>query len=332
MHQTQMNIKFLIIRFSSIGDIILTTPVIRCIKKQVNKAEIHFVTKEKHAVLLQSNPNIDHLYLLKDKLSDLLAELGEKQFDYIIDLHQNYRSNRLKQHLKIPAFSFDKLNLKKWLLVNLKINKLPHIHIVDRYMETVSVFDVKNDGQGLDFFIPEKARFNFNILPEKFKKGYIAFCIAATYFTKRLPLEKVIEICKLTDKPVILLGGINEFSEGEQIALKNKGNILNLCGKTTINESADIIFNSNIVLTNDTGLMHVSAAFRKKILSFWGNTIPELGMYPYQPDPASKIMEVKNLKCRPCSKLGYHKCPKKHFKCMLDIDIQYAINWIKKNY
>ncbi|MFW5773697.1 MAG: glycosyltransferase family 9 protein, partial [Tangfeifania sp.] len=87
-----------------------------------------------------------------------------------------------------------------------------------------------------------------------------------------------------------------------------------------------------LVLSNDTGLMHIAAAFKKKVLSFWGNTVPEFGMVPYQADPASEIMEVKNLKCRPCSKLGYHKCPKKHFRCMRDLDSRKSVNWINRHF
>jgi len=79
-------------------------------------------------------------------------------------------------------------------------------------------------------------------------------------------------------------------------------------------------------------MMHIAAAFRKKILSFWGNTVPKFGMYPYKPHPASRIMEVKGLPCRPCSKLGYASCPKKHLRCMNDQDIAGAVTWIRENY
>lgn len=327
-----MKIKFLVIRLSSIGDIVLTSPVVRCLKQQAEGAEIHFVTKEKHACIVEANPYIAKIHILGDKLSDLLQKLEHEQFDYIIDLHHNFRSARIKSRLKIPAFSVDKLNYQKWLLVNFKINRLPGRHIVDRYLDTLSVFDVANDHRGLDYFIPENEEYNLEKLPVLYRSGYIAFVIAGTYFTKKLPVEKVAEFCRLANKPILLLGGKKESGEGEQIAAAFPGRALNLCGQTTLNESASLVKNARLVVSNDTGLMHIAAAFKKRILSFWGNTTPQFGMYPYYPDPASKTMEVGGLKCRPCSKLGYNKCPKKHFKCMMAQNIPEAAEWAEENF
>lgn len=327
-----MKIKYLVIRFSSIGDIVLTTPVVRCLKQQVEDAEVHFVTKKKHTSIVTQNPYIDKVHELKKNFSELINDLEKEQFDYIIDLHQNIRSNRIKSRLKIPAFSFEKLNFKKYLLVRLKINRMPEKHIVDRYMETLTVFDIKNDGKGLDFFISENDRFNISELPDKFQKGYIAFVIAGTYSTKRLPVEKIVQICNEIDFSVVLLGGKNEQKEAQEIIDKTGGNVINLTGKIDLNQSASLVRDARLVLTNDTGLMHIAAAFKKKILSFWGNTVPDFGMVPYQADPVSEIMEVEDLKCRPCSKLGYSKCPKKHFKCMKNLDSSKAVGWINRNF
>jgi ADP-heptose:LPS heptosyltransferase len=327
-----VKIKYLVIRLSSIGDIVLTSPVLRCLKQQVDNAEVHFVTKLKHASIVAINPYIDKVHLLHDNISELITELQNEQFDYVIDLHQNFRSNRIKNRLKIPSFSYEKLNFQKFMMVHLKINRLPEKHIVDRYIEALSVFDVVNDNQGLDFFIPEKEGFNRDELPADFQKGYVAFVIAGTYFTKKLPVEKVAEICNHITFPVILIGGKNEYATGEKVLAASGGNVLNFAGKLSLNQSASLVRDSNVVLTNDTGLMHIAAAFKKKILSFWGNTVPEFGMVPYLPHPASKIMEIKNLKCRPCSKLGFQKCPKTHFKCMVDLDVDEAVTWILKNF
>ncbi len=327
-----MTIKFLLIRFSSIGDIVLTSPVIRGLKQQVEHSEVHFVTKKKNAGLVTSNPYIDKVYLLEENISELIHSLEKEQYDYVIDLHQNFRSNRIKRSLGCPAFSFDKLNWQKWLMVQCKINRLPEQHIVERYLETVSVFDVKDDGQGLDYFIPEGAGFDTTQLPLIFQNGYVAFVIAGTYFTKKLPAEKISEICREIPYPVILLGGKEENEVGELVLSQSKGNVLNYAGKITLNQSASLVRDAKVVLTNDTGLMHIAAAFGKKILSFWGNTIPEFGMIPYQADKASERVEVTGLKCRPCSKLGHQKCPKKHFRCMSDMDVEKAVEWILKNY
>jgi len=327
-----MKVKFLVIRFSSIGDIVLTSPVVRGLKQQVENAEVHFATKDKHACLVFNNPYVDKVHLLGENINDLIHELEKENFDYIIDLHQNFRSNRIRRRLKTESFSFNKLNWRKILFVWFKVNKLPKQHIVDRYMETVHVFDVKNDNKGLDFFIKEGDEFNVEELPPLFKKGYVAIAIAGSYFTKKFPVHKVSMICKNIPFPVILLGGKDEFDEGEKILSESKGNVLNYAGKITLSQSASLVRNAKVVLSNDTGLMHIAAAFRKKILSIWGNTVTDFGMYPYLPNEVSERLEVEDLKCRPCSKLGYHKCPKKHFKCMEEIDEKRAVEWILKNF
>lgn len=327
-----MKIKYLVIRFSSIGDIILTSPVVRCLKNQVEGAEIHFLTKKKFAGLVAGNPYIHKVHLLPENLNELMTSLDEEQFDYIIDLHHNIRTARIKNRLKVPSFSFKKLNLEKYLMVRFKMNRLPHKHIVDRYMETLKIFDVHPDGKGLDFFIPENQVYPTDALPESFRKGFVAFVIAATWHTKKLPAGKVADICSRTNHPVILLGGKTEQEDAKMILSMTNGNVLNLTGEIDLYQSASLVRSANVVLTNDTGLMHIAAAFGKKILSFWGNTIPEFGMVPYLPHPASEIMEVDGLKCRPCSKLGFTKCPKKHFRCMEEQDVEKAVQWIRRNF
>lgn len=327
-----MKVKFLVIRFSSIGDIVLTSPVVRHIKTQIKGAEIHFVTKHKFESILTSNPHIDKVHVFEDNLGEIFYNLKHEKFDYIIDLHHNFRSGRIKRKIAAPAFSVNKLNLKKMLLIRLKINHLPNVHIVDRYLDTLSTFDIQNDERGLDYFIPKNESFKNEDLPEPFQNGYVAFVIAGTYFTKKLPVEKVAEVCQNISFPVILLGGKQEFDEGEKILSQSKGNVINYAGKISLNQSASLIQNANLVLSNDTGLMHIAAAFKKKILSFWGNTVPDFGMTPFLPDAKSKIMQIENLKCRPCSKLGHKKCPKKHFNCMTEMDTNEIIQWINQNF
>jgi len=327
-----MKVKILIIRLSSIGDIVLTSLVVRCLKNQVKNAEIHFVTKQQFASILESNPYIDKVHVLDDNFGDLIDKLLPEKFDYIIDLHHNFRSTRLKRNLRAKAFSVNKLNWQKMLLIRFKINRLPQKHIVDRYLETTAALQIENDGKGLDYFIPEKDEFKISDLPLPFQKGFVAFVIAGTYKTKKLPVEKISEICRNINFPVILLGGKKEFDEGEKVLSQSKGNVLNFAGKISLNRSASLVREAKVVLTNDTGLMHIAAAFQKKILSFWGNTVADFGMVPYQPHPVSRLMEVENLKCRPCSKLGFQKCPKKHFSCMNDISVDEAVRWIEENF
>ena len=332
MNLKQNKIKFLVIRFSSIGDIVLTSPVVRCLKNQVNNAEVHFLTRQGYASLLISNPNIDKVFCRQSKLKELIALLKEEQYDYLIDLQHNLISGYIKTLLGIPSYTFQKLNIKKFLMVSLKINLLPSVHIVDRYLATLSYFDVVNDGKGIDFFIDRTEEFDLKKYPVLLKNGYVAFVLAGTWSTKKLPAGKVIDICKRIDHPVILLGGKSEMGEAQIIESSLPGNIVcNFAGKITLGQSASLLRDANVVLTNDTGLMHIAAAFKKKIISFWGNTIPEFGMYPYMADICSSIIEVKGLRCRPCSKLGYRRCPAGHFRCM-NINVEEVVNWVNKNY
>lgn len=308
--------KILIIRFSSIGDIVLTTPVIRCLKKQLN-VEIHYLTKSSFKGILQSNPYVDKVHTIDKEISpDLIESLRNENYDFVADLHNNLRTLRLKRALKVEAKSFPKLNMQKWLLVNLKMNRMPNVHIVDRYMETVAHFGVVNDNKGLDYFISEDSKVDLVRLPEKQANGYVGVVIGGQHATKMMSTPKLIEVCEKLNEPIVLLGGPEDADRGEEIVAAIGDKVFNACGKFKLDESASLVQQADWIITHDTGLMHIAAAFKKRIVSVWGNTVPELGMYPYLAHPQSKIVEVKGLSCRPCSKIGFSKCPKGHFKCM----------------
>ena len=314
--------KFLIIRFSSIGDIVLTTPVIRCLKSQVTTSEVHFLTKKSFASIFTANPYIDKLHFTENDLSSLVEKLKEEDFDYVIDLHHNIRTLKVKRALQKESFSFNKLNIEKWMYVNFKWNVLPPIHIVDRYMQTVEQFGVKNDGQGLDYFIPDHQHIKEEDIPASHLAGYIGLVVGGAHGTKKYPLHKLKKFCAEIHHPVIVLGGKEDVAVGDELAALDSHKIYNACGKFSLNESADLVRRSKLILTNDTGLMHIAAAFKKPVVSLWGNTVPEFGMYPYYGNASIPNLkyEVKNLSCRPCSKIGYDECPQGHFKCMEMID------------
>ncbi len=314
-------IKFLVVRFSSIGDIVLTTPVIRGLKKQVENAEIHFLCKKAYFEVVKNNPYIDKIHLFDKDFSELVNKLKFDFFDYIIDLHHNIRTSRLKNSLRLPVLTFDKLNKEKWLMVNFKKNRLPNIHIVDRYLESTNVFDVHNDNKGLDYFLGEEDKINLSVLKLE-TNNYVAFVIGATHATKRLPNDKIIAVCHEIKGKIVLLGGKEDIKNAKYITQNiDDSRIIDACGKFKLNQSAYLVQQARMVISHDTGLMHIAAAFKKQIISIWGNTIPEFGMYPYMADEKSEIIEVKGLKCRPCTKIGFSTCPKRHFKCMNDINV-----------
>lgn len=313
--------KILIVRFSSIGDIVLTSPVIRCVKQQIPGVQVHFVTKAVFKDTLVHNPYLTKIHTFQKDVKEIYSELKSENFDVLIDLHKNLRSTRLKTYLGVKSYSFDKLNLQKFLAVRLKMKSaLPDKHIVDRYLETVAPLGVKPDGNGLDYFLSPKDGVDVKGLYLKNGEAFTAIVAGGSYFTKQIPLNKLAEICKQIKSPVILLGGATDRQVGDELKKQFPG-VINLCGALPLNQSASVIQQASLVVSSDTGLMHVAAAFNKPIISLWGNTIPEFGMSPYLPNPKNQILEVKSLPCRPCSKLGYNKCPRGHFKCMNDIDV-----------
>ena len=330
--------KFLIIRFSSIGDIVLTTPVVRCLKKQLEGAEVHYLTKSSFRSLTDFNPYIDKAYYLKDHIGSVIGQLKKENYDYVIDLHHNVRTLKVKKALGKPSFSFNKLNAEKWMYTNFKWNYMPDMHIVDRYLDTVSSLGVHNDQKGLDYFIPDNEKVKESDIPASHHAGYIAVVIGAAHDTKKMPLHKLKELCSRIDHPVILLGGKDDEEEGRKIALTDKHKIYNACGKFSINESADLVRRAKLVITHDTGLMHIAAAFKKPVISIWGNTATDFGMYPYYPNAAGlttadkqpfDILEINNLPCRPCSKIGHNKCPVGHHRCMELISVDSIINKVE---
>ncbi len=325
--------KVLVIRFSSIGDIILCSPVLRCLKKIKDiQVETHLLTKKNFLSFTSNYPYVDQVITLENSLGEVINELKKKDYDFIVDLHNNPRSLRVKSALGKPSKAFDKLNIQKWLLTTFKINRMPNVHIVDRLMEAAKPLGAQYDGQGLDYFIPSKDQVELRNLPAMFQKGYTGFVIGGTYATKRLPAAKILEICDQLESPVILLGGPEDKETGEWIASQGGEKVFNACGRFSLNASASLVEQASVVISHDTGLMHVAAAFSKPLASIWGNTVPGLGMYPLFPDDYkaenSRIFEIKDLYCRPCSKIGYNKCPKKHFRCMNEISAQEVAAWV----
>jgi ADP-heptose:LPS heptosyltransferase len=324
-------VKFLVVRFSSIGDIVLTSPVIRCLKKQVENAEVYYLTKSCYADIVSSNSYIDKVFFLERDFNNLIKKLKAEEIDYIIDLHRNIRTLRLKIALRKLSFSVNKINFRKWMLVNFRMNKLPATHIVDRYLETTKAFSVKNDGEGLDYFIPDTDRIDSPYNSENGLIDYMVLVAGGGHYTKQIPVNQIVKIIDQIEMPVVLLGGTDDIQKATVIEEKvTYKKVINLVGKLTINQSASVIDQAKLVITPDTGLMHIASALKKDIFSVWGNTIPAFGMAPYKPGKHSEIIEVQGLKCRPCSKIGFSSCPKRHFRCMEEQDFGMVVRKVKK--
>ncbi|MES2279648.1 MAG: glycosyltransferase family 9 protein [Bacteroidota bacterium] len=315
--------KILVIRFSSMGDIIYTTPVVRCLK-QLPDVEVHFLTKPAFRYIYDNNPYLDKLLLLKESLSDTITEIKSEQYDYIIDLHSNLRTAIIKLRTGIKSSTYNKQRISKWLSLKFKLKLVEPVHLVERYMKTVHFLGVKNDGLPIDYYIKKNHRLS-ELLPASHQK-FMAFVIGATHFTKRMPNEQVISICQKLRLPVVLLGGNDVKANGDTIAQAVGPYVYNACGITTLDESVYLVSKAHTVIGFDTGLTHIAEAFNKPIVSIWGSTVPELlGVQPYM--VKKSLVAGVELPCRPCSKFGQSACPLGHFKCMKEIDETSIVNF-----
>jgi ADP-heptose:LPS heptosyltransferase len=314
--------KILVIRFSSIGDIILTTPLIRCLKHQID-AEIDFLTKSNYQDLIISNPNISEVITFST-FPKTIDVLKSKKYDFVIDLQNNFRSLRIRSLLTVKSYTFSKNNFRRYILIYFGINLLNN-HIVDRYFKSVEELNISNDNQGIDYFISNKnLKIDFNTDQE-----YICWCIGGTYEQKKLSVMQITNVISKIELPILFIGGESEKKISSQIINSMKcNNVSDLCGKTSIDESAYLIKKSKLVLTNDTGMMHIASAFDIPIISFWGCTKPSLGFSPYQANVKSETI-ITELSGRPCSKHGKY-CRFQSDGCIKEIDEDIIINTVTR--
>lgn len=298
----------------------MASPVFRCLKKQLPDAEVHFVTKLSFKVVTVANPYIDKFYYFEKNLDELIKALRKENYDYVIDLHNNFRSIKIKRKLRAPFYTIDKLSLQKFLLTRLSINVMPGRHITQRSLDTVLPLNVRDDGFGLDYFIPVEDVVKPVDIPTSHHAGFVAIVIGGSYFTKKLPVNKLQELCCKIDHPIILLGGKEDAVEGNLIASVDSVKVYNAAGKFNLNESADLVRQSKLVVSHDTGLQYIACAFSKPLLAIWGGTSPKLDVEPYYGTNTETKSQYENiylnLGCQPCSNYGRNACPLEHFNCM----------------
>jgi ADP-heptose:LPS heptosyltransferase len=319
--------RILIVRFSSIGDIVLTSPVVRVLRNHFPKADIRFLTKEPFTELVAHSPHLNGVMVFNADLRATIKEVRAFRPDVMIDLHHNLRTALLKAAVGTKAFSFPKLNVEKWLHVNLRLDVLPDRHIVQRYMEAVLPLGVEDDGKGLELFIPDDVP--MSSLPDHFTHGYMAVAVGAKFATKRIPQHKLKAIIEGLQMPVVLVGGPEDALLAEDLI--SSENVFSGCGKWSLLQSARVISQARAMVTGDTGMMHIAAAFQRPVVSIWGSTVPAFGMTPYIPEcpEMSVVIEQKGLDCRPCSKIGFDRCPKGHFRCMEELDVDVVVRAVE---
>lgn len=326
-------VKILFLQFASIGDVVLTSTVVRCVKQQVPNAEIHYCTRPEYAPIIAHNPHITGQHFLTANLVALIRSLRAERFDCIIDLQNSFTTRLLKALVGARSYSVDKQLVREWLYVHWKVNAVPDRHIVDQYMAVVQPLGVKNDGEGLDYFVPYKDEVETVWLPDTHQHSFVAYAIGGQYATRRLPVDRIIELCLKIDYPVVLLGDKADRKIGEQVVQAvGARQVYNACGLFNLNQSASLLQRARVVFAHDTGLMHIAAAFGKKVYTLWGSSTPQLGYYPYK--TSFVRLEAPGLGCRPCSATGFDNCPRGHFKCMKNLPLDIEVNElrIRKNF
>ncbi len=322
--------RLLVIRLSSIGDVVLTTPLVRRLRAKFPNAEIHFLTKPAFAPLVLYNPNLTKVFA---------PETFNKAsfYDICIDLQHNGHSAQLRPHAH-TTFRYRKENWKKFLLVNFKVNLYSgYTSTAERYINAVAPLGLADDNEGCEIFLDDASKaFAAKQVEQNSnrpKPPVLAVAYGARHFTKRFPAERFSSVLnRLLEKYALeiwLLGGKEDSTIGEEIyrSIAQKERVKNFAGTCSLLESAALIEHADAMLCNDTGLMHIAAAFQKPIVALFGSSVAEFGFLPYR-SPHS-ILEVKNLTCRPCSHIGRDRCPEKHFRCMTDIDDERIIAAVK---
>ena len=314
--------KRLLIRLSSAGDIILTSPLLKVIKQREPDSEVHFVVKSEYSDLVRYNPNISTVHLVRNQpsfveLDELRRQLIKEEFDSTLDLQNNFRSIYLRKGTSRNIGVIRKEIFKRAALVKMKLNLYPSIR--STALKYAQVYDrTLNTVPAPEIFFPQdvliKIREMWNNLRLEGKK-IVSFCPGSRHFTKRWPAEnwkKLAEVMS-THNHVVLIGGSEDSAICQSI--QEIGGVINLSGKLGRLESAAVLSFADLVITNDSFLMHAANAIGKKIVALFGSSVKEFGFFPYGTE--NRIMEVSGLRCRPCSHIGRDSCPKKHFRCML---------------
>jgi heptosyltransferase-2 len=312
--------NILVVRLSSIGDIILTTPVLEQLRRAFPLARIDYCTRAPFVPLLASNPVLSSVYT-PENLTDV------RHYDLVVDLQNNARSRSMVRGLKSGTVKrYRKQNWKKVLLVRLKINLYG-----DGYRSVVERYRASLHGLVPDFDAPcvlypscEDRAFAAGSVADD-GVPVLAVCFGANHFTKRYPAAGFASVISMVTEArpvqVLLLGGKEDLSEAEKIlaALSESARrrVRTLVGATSLMQSAALLERSDAVLCNDTGLMHMASAFGKRLFVLFGSSVREFGFLPWQ--TPFELFETEGLGCRPCSHIGRATCPEGHFRCMNDI-------------
>ena len=320
--------KILILRLSSMGDVLLATPVLDVLKNEFSQAEIDWVINKKFEETLSTNPLIRRLLVFKDRkgLKNIRKEIKRTNYDLILDLHKNSYTRYLARGLK-NVFTYKKRIFDRFMLVHFKRSYKEIMPVTQMYFKALEKAQIITPGNfrlrfGLDKDIEVRTVGKYNL----HNSNYVVIIPGASYSTKMWPKEYFRQLAeriigeKSKNRNVILIGkGAAEAKISKFVSSVQGGKILDLTDRLTLQETASVIKFADAVVTNDNGPMHLAECFGKKIVAIFGPTTEEFGFFPYSTN--YRVVENRSLKCRPCTHFGRKKCPKKHFKCMNGISV-----------
>ena len=315
MLNTEKANKILVIRFSSLGDILLTTPFLRVLKKQSPKAQIDYLIKSNFQDAINLNPNISHVYKWQNdvEFKKIFPTLKLNNYDLVVDLQNNFRSKKIVKFLRTQSVSYKKPNIKKFLLVHGKFNLLKDKRsIPQRYLDVIP--DLRLDDKGLELYLPTQEK-DKDVNSEK----TIGFAPGAFHFTKRWPADYFVDLGnKLAEDgySILVFGGKSDREICKDLSSKIK-NSFDLSTDNNLYLTAMNMQKCKLIVCNDSGLMHTATAVGIPVVPIFGSTVREFGFSPFV--VKSMIIENNELSCRPCSHIGKSKCKKKHFKCMKEL-------------
>lgn len=305
------------------GDILLTTPLVRSLKKKYPHILTDFLLREEYSDTYKYSPYINKLFTFK-RDNEIPEELKSIRFDLILDLQNNIRSAGLRKKIKSDSVRvFNKRTFDKLLLVKFKMNRLKEAkQIPVRYTEVLDNFEL--DEEGIELFIENKET---SII--KFDKRYIGVAPGSRHFTKMWPEDYYISLGRKLNNEgyiVILFGGKDDRELCKRISEQIPGSI-DLSNENDLLQTAVNMKECMALICNDSGLMHLACAVKIPVLAFFGSTVQEFGFTPFR--NKNLILENDTLTCRPCSHIGRENCPRKHFKCMLELTPDSAFDKLK---
>ena len=328
--------KILVFRLSSIGDIVLTTALLRCLRNTFPDAQIDFVVKKQFVDILRCVPFVSNVIELDSKkgfaeLRAIRNRLKNEQYDVALDIHKNWRSMFVCNTIgSKQVFRFNKHVFRRWVLTTFHKDIYKEVRPVYlRFIDAAQQIGVVPDGKYTELVVPEQLSESMKDIFVQanlsFEKRIIALCPGASFSNKQWQVEKFQQLAKRVvaefDAQVILLGGKKELEMCETIA--NESGAVSFAGKFDLSQSIAALSMVSLTVANDTGMLHVSEALGVPVVGIYGPTARQFGYFPILPQ--SKVAQIENLSCRPCTKMGMNHCPKKHFACMNDISVEMVL-------